>query len=947
MPILTKTGNIPEAKGLVLDASELPPETEVFLIPYTGEIFINYDDYFARIGIYKKPLWSCSVTGAPGYTYKDAMAAELHARRESVSKLPEPWRQDALRLIHYNPNTLTVVESQLIDHFRDRIYPNELVSIVVDGDEVPGVVTQILAADGAPDPAAHDTAQHPPLFEGRSYVVHLCDEHGELLKSRRAADGYGGSDNDDDEEESESRRVRFKVAGEEVRRNRYWLLKPNVKNFVKDCATKESWSGAPWYVRADLVKMFKLPTTPPKGLPLTLEEKKKADIEAAKLRKKLEKLAPPPPPAPKPMKPPPVLKLKIKPQFPMEDLELIAKAPRPPKERNGRLIPPRPNPSTDFGAIPPDLNESFGLDAAQTNAMICRLSRKLLLVPPCTLDDYQKALTSRPPNPRSLLLAEAFGSLTHLACDEWSRPSPARRLIADVTADAHDGADEAEKAHRAQVLARFEQFSEDEKAAIEQWWKWYPGRWADKAEANGARKNSADEDAKRVFARLRAWEVALAGYLMYAVRAEGWATKWKVLAALVAGMDGVDTNGDAMVEEEAAAADGDVKMEEAAEGESPAKEEVTNGDANGEEHENGSPNGVNGDGMIEELITEQGQSMSSRAKRKRAALYYSSEEEEDDKEECGGGRTSRRSGRSTRTSSRLQAKVVPKLAKAPSPSPPAASEPPQPVSAPKKKGRPAAKETIVIDALVEGMERGFARLGAAERLSVMDVLLNGCVVGADKVKEHLDICQEKILELKKEKREMAKDHKAVGAALAELEQKEKAIEMVNAEAAAAEAAEGIDSEDDVTRKSKRVKQSKKTIAKQHQRHERERKKEEKKAIEERQKIDDQARLLQERSYAIDLELAHLTMSSRVQPLGRDRHYNAYYWFDLAMPLLTTPAETPAAFAEDGGSDAGGPVTRSKSVAPAPPGFASGLLFVERVEIAPGGLTGLEAIAARK
>ncbi|KAL3116768.1 hypothetical protein niasHT_004269 [Heterodera trifolii] len=69
----------------------LLPNTEVFYLSSTNEVFLDYDDYFERMIQLNSSCWRCSVTGRSGLTYDEALNSENDAikrrkKREETAK---------------------------------------------------------------------------------------------------------------------------------------------------------------------------------------------------------------------------------------------------------------------------------------------------------------------------------------------------------------------------------------------------------------------------------------------------------------------------------------------------------------------------------------------------------------------------------------------------------------------------------------------------------------------------------------------------------------------------------------------------------------------------------------------------------------------------------------------------------------------------------------------
>ena len=93
---------------------QLHPDSEVFFIPFTGEIFVNYETYISRLLLYKRRIWTCESSGKEGLTYQEALESESMALNMIMSAFPEVKRPWALALIHYNSCTIADIVDMLL-----------------------------------------------------------------------------------------------------------------------------------------------------------------------------------------------------------------------------------------------------------------------------------------------------------------------------------------------------------------------------------------------------------------------------------------------------------------------------------------------------------------------------------------------------------------------------------------------------------------------------------------------------------------------------------------------------------------------------------------------------------------------------------------------------------------------------------------------------------------
>lgn len=117
---------MPLYKKQVVEKVPMPqavhPESEVFVISFTGEVFRSYETYISRLLFYKRRIWTCEASGKERLTYQEALESETMALNMVLSAFPEGKRYWALSLIHYNSCTIADIVDMLLQKF---MYPFE------------------------------------------------------------------------------------------------------------------------------------------------------------------------------------------------------------------------------------------------------------------------------------------------------------------------------------------------------------------------------------------------------------------------------------------------------------------------------------------------------------------------------------------------------------------------------------------------------------------------------------------------------------------------------------------------------------------------------------------------------------------------------------------------------------------------------------------------------
>lgn len=119
----------PEAKALAADP-------EVFYIQETGEVFLDYESYAARMTFYKSNIFMCEVTGKTGLDYFQAAESERSESNNLHARFPEQLKAAVLRAVQWQiVGRLDHLVEAVYDRYKDRYFKGEKVYVDVQGDK--------------------------------------------------------------------------------------------------------------------------------------------------------------------------------------------------------------------------------------------------------------------------------------------------------------------------------------------------------------------------------------------------------------------------------------------------------------------------------------------------------------------------------------------------------------------------------------------------------------------------------------------------------------------------------------------------------------------------------------------------------------------------------------------------------------------------------------------
>ncbi|KAG6005751.1 hypothetical protein E4U21_007702 [Claviceps maximensis] len=233
----------------------LPPldmqdeNTEVWHIPQTGEVFVNYEDYLNRMDFYKQRRFNDQITGHSGLTFFEAFNSELTGGREVEATFPEALKGPILRKVQFQTvSRLDNLVDLIFDEFRHDYYPGEEVTVTINGgDRIHGLVRDKTTFGPRILP---DGSRTLPVTR---YLVNIKDPDEETI-----------------------------VTDEHICRDRGVFTKAMLRSFIKKTVIREAWTGAPWLVKHDYANMYHIDTRVPPHLRYDMKLLERKQLQAQK-----------------------------------------------------------------------------------------------------------------------------------------------------------------------------------------------------------------------------------------------------------------------------------------------------------------------------------------------------------------------------------------------------------------------------------------------------------------------------------------------------------------------------------------------------------------------------------------------------------------------------------------------------------------------------------------
>ncbi|KAG0055875.1 hypothetical protein BGZ83_007164 [Gryganskiella cystojenkinii] len=390
MPLLKRKAIKPVPTPSLDDFDKNHP---VFMMPFTKEIFTSYEDYLNRYMFYQQKSWQCETTGKSGLTYKQALESEQKEKDVVANKFPPQLRKPLLQFVHFQTTRIDAVVDDALAKFKDVYYSNEAVNVSWDGSTYNAIIRKVLPEDEWT--TVTDSGAKPE--KPGQYLVQVLDQRGKGI--------------------TDMERV---VDCSLLSRDRLAFNKNILRKYIRECATKEAYIGAPWLIKPSLCKKYDVDTNWPADLKeardkalsklkkrkgpadpapeLSAQKKAKKDAEKAKEAKESTSAEPVAAPA--------VAEPRVMIKYPIEDLDVSLKYIN--KVAKEGVVAVRPAASID-SAVPQDSFEAV----IMTWQFLNTFSPPLKLTP-FGFKDFQDSLMHTDVQHPSVMISEYHSTLMNV-----------------------------------------------------------------------------------------------------------------------------------------------------------------------------------------------------------------------------------------------------------------------------------------------------------------------------------------------------------------------------------------------------------------------------------------------------------------------------------------------------------------------------------------------------
>lgn len=118
-------------------ASELEgDDPDVYYMAATGEIFLDYESYAARLSFYNRHIFQDELTGKQNLTFFVAIQSEREEAAKLHRRFPEALKSPVLKAVQFViTGRLDNLVDLVFDRFKDRYFGGEAVFVDLQGDK--------------------------------------------------------------------------------------------------------------------------------------------------------------------------------------------------------------------------------------------------------------------------------------------------------------------------------------------------------------------------------------------------------------------------------------------------------------------------------------------------------------------------------------------------------------------------------------------------------------------------------------------------------------------------------------------------------------------------------------------------------------------------------------------------------------------------------------------
>jgi ATP-utilising chromatin assembly and remodelling N-terminal/Williams-Beuren syndrome DDT (WSD), D-TOX E motif/DDT domain/WSTF, HB1, Itc1p, MBD9 motif 1 len=225
-------------------------DSRVWYIPRTQEYFEDYDQYLGRMDFYNQKKFICELTGHSCLTYFEALDSESRETLQVMSSFPEVLKEPILRKVQFSQiSRLDALVDFVYNSLKSEFYPGEVAIAKVRDQRIKVIVREKAKFSSITLPNGE---VRPPYSRCRVELVANSSQELAVDESQLA-------------------------------RDRKMFTKLILRTFIKHAVARESWTGAPWLVKDEYARMYRIDQTVPLHLLRSkqISHEKKKDKSAA------------------------------------------------------------------------------------------------------------------------------------------------------------------------------------------------------------------------------------------------------------------------------------------------------------------------------------------------------------------------------------------------------------------------------------------------------------------------------------------------------------------------------------------------------------------------------------------------------------------------------------------------------------------------------------------
>ncbi|KAJ1924000.1 hypothetical protein LPJ71_000655, partial [Coemansia sp. S17] len=236
------------------------PQQQGWQIRFTGEEFIDYDQYLDRLAFYRKPIWTCAVSGQSSLTYEQALLSERASNHlKTGAGFSDMLICEMLTFLSQSTMSIALAVDALYYRFQYDFFAGEHIDVKypdTNGAMYECFVVGIgpLPVEAVVDTRDETTAQAATrisierLGDAASYII-AYEQRKQRMFTVRLYDVDGKPIDDSD----------ISVPASELSRSRNIFTKVAIRQFLDENMRRDPRPGSPWIVNVQWRERFRIP----------------------------------------------------------------------------------------------------------------------------------------------------------------------------------------------------------------------------------------------------------------------------------------------------------------------------------------------------------------------------------------------------------------------------------------------------------------------------------------------------------------------------------------------------------------------------------------------------------------------------------------------------------------------------------------------------------------